>query len=157
MSLLSDTLSRYEKETIERHQLSNWITNIYISFHLFHLHFRNDVGSDRYLKALEKVCGFWNTMNEWVPWSLFLWNGWWQNVGLRDLELDKFTGESWLHHRLSKITSGPFFHLSEHNEDSNSYFTSLKTMAHFKTQNRDFSGGPVVKRLSNAGDPWSES
>ena len=157
MSLLSDMLSRYEKETIERHQLSNGITNIYISFHLFHLHYRND------------VCGVWEVLesfgeglwflkhHEWVPWSLFLWNGWWQNVGLRDLELDKFTGESWLHHRLSKITSGPFFHLSEHNEDSNSYFTRLKTMAHFKTQNRDFSGGPVVKRLSNAGDPWSES
>ena len=64
MSLLSDMLSRYEKETIERHQLSNGITNIYISFHLFHLHYRNDVGSERYLKALEKVCGFWNTMNE---------------------------------------------------------------------------------------------
>ena len=63
------------------------------------------------------------------------------------MELDKFTDESWLHHRLSKITSGPFFHLSEHNEDSNSYFTRLKTMTHFKTQNRDFSVGPVVKRL----------
>ena len=30
---------------------------------------------------------------------------------------------------------------------SNSYFTRLKTMTHFKTQNRDFSVGPVVKRL----------